>query len=122
MVTHSPSLTASSQSTVLLVLSPTIPAQSDKLDQLLKKIQAVLDSTVRTIQVSEQTHPEVVHSFNFESLPALALLQQGQEVWHYTGTIDKPDIFNQLYNQIPEAFLKTLPVTTYEPDDSTPFS
>lgn len=118
MVTHSPSLTASSQSTVLLVLTPTSPAMSDVLDQLLKKIQAILDSTVRTIQVSEATHPEVVHSFNFPSLPALALLQQGQEVWHYTGAFDKPDIFSQLYNQIPKAFLKN----TYEPDDSTTVS
>ncbi|GAB2535183.1 YbbN family protein [Spirosoma aerophilum] len=92
---------------------------SDALEQLLNKIQAVLHSTVRTIQVSEATHPEVVSSFNFASLPALALLQQGQEIWHYTGALDKPEIFSHLYNQIPKAFLKTLPIPTYEPDDST---
>ncbi len=112
MVSHSPTQTAASTLPVLLVCAPVVSTLDDDLDQLLEKIRVDTDSTLQIMQVSEATHPEVVRSFNFTSLPAFALLQQGQELWHHTGPINTPDLFSQLHNQIQEALLKNLTSTT----------
>lgn len=100
-------LTASSQLPVLLVFAPTAPTQRAGVDQLLAQARSVLERAVRIVRISETTHPEVVLSFGFTTLPAFVLLRQGLELWRHTGPIDSHELFHQLGNQIDPAFLRT---------------
>ncbi|AUD01559.1 thioredoxin family protein [Spirosoma pollinicola] len=108
MASHSASLTAASPLPILLVCAPVVSNLEAELNQLLEMIRSVSDSTLQVMQVNEATHPEVVRSFNFTSLPAFALLQQGEELWQHTGPINTPGLFSHLHKQIQEALLKNL--------------
>ncbi|QDK82161.1 thioredoxin [Spirosoma sp. KCTC 42546] len=96
MTPHSSLLTDAPQRPVLLIFTSASPAQRVEIDQLLEKARFILNPAVRVMRVSESTHPEVVHSFGFTSLPAFALVRQGQELWRYSGPVDSPDLFNQM--------------------------
>jgi len=108
MAPHSSLLTAAPQLPVLLVFTPPTPAQRVEVDWFLDKARSVLNPTVQIMRISEETHPEVVHSFGFTSLPAFVLLQRGLELWRYSGPVDSPDFFSQLDNQMAQTYLKNL--------------
>jgi hypothetical protein len=73
---------------VLLVCKPAV--HRVEVDQLLGKARPVLNPAMPIMHISETTHPEVVQSFDFMSLPAFVLLQRGLELWRYTGPVDSP--------------------------------
>ncbi|MFD2933480.1 thioredoxin family protein [Spirosoma flavum] len=108
MVPYSSLVTTAPQLHVLLVFSPAAPVQRAEVDCLLEKARLVLNPTVRIMRVSEATHPEVVRSFGFTSLPAFVLLQQGVELWRYSGPIDSDELVCQLGNQIEKMSFKNL--------------
>ncbi|MVM31727.1 thioredoxin [Spirosoma sp. HMF4905] len=103
MAPSSSLLTDSPQRPVLLIFTSASSTQRVEIDQLLEKAQTVLNPTVKIMRVSETTHPEVVRSFGFTSLPAFVLLQQGLELWRYSGPVDNPELFHQM----DQTFLKT---------------
>lgn len=106
MVTPSPSLTAAYPLPILLVFIPVVTAQDVDLAGLLEMVRSGVDSRIRVMQVNEATHPEVVQSFSFRSLPALALVREGEELWQHTGPLNSPDMIRQLQNQIQQALHK----------------
>ncbi|QMW00880.1 thioredoxin [Spirosoma foliorum] len=89
-------LTDLPQRPVLLIFTSASHTQRVEIDQLLEKAQSVLSPTVKIMRVSETTHPEVVRSFGFTTLPAFVLLQQGLELWRYSGPVDSPELFYQM--------------------------
>ncbi|MVM38567.1 thioredoxin [Spirosoma sp. HMF3257] len=103
MTSHSSLLTDSPQRPVLLIFTSASPVQRIEIDQLMEKAQSLLNPTVKIMRVSATIHPEVVRSFGFTSLPAFVLLQQGMELWRYSGPIDSPELFTQMH----QTFLKT---------------
>lgn len=107
MASHSSLLTATHQLPVLLVCTPAAMAQRADVDLLLKKAKSILHPNVQIMRINEITHPEVVCSFGFSALPAFVLLQRGLELWRYTGSVDSPEFFYQLGNQMEQTSLKT---------------
>jgi len=89
-------LTTAPQLHVLLVYTPTATVQRAEIDRLLEKARSVLNPAMPIMRISETTHPEVVRSFDFTSLPTFVLLQRGLELWRYTGPVDDPELFYQL--------------------------
>lgn len=89
-------LADSPQRPVLLIFTPASSTQRIEIDRLLEKAQPVLNPAIKIIRVSETTHPEVVRSFGFNSFPAFVLLQQGLELWRYSGPVDNPELFYQM--------------------------
>ncbi|GAB3986582.1 hypothetical protein GCM10028807_04320 [Spirosoma daeguense] len=92
--------TATLQRPVLLICTATTPTQRAEVDQLLEKLRAVLTPTVQIMRVSETTHPEVVRSFGFTSVPSFVLLLRGLELWRYSGSVDNPELLAQLAEQM----------------------
>lgn len=94
------------QRPVLLVITPSEAGKRTELEQVMETIQSGLNPAVQIMRITDTTHPEVVRSFNFNTLPAYVLLQQGQELWWHTGLIENPDVFHQLYKQVEVALHK----------------
>lgn len=100
MASYSSLLMETPQLPILLVFSPAAPAQRAEVDRLLDKIRLLLNPGVQVMRVSETTHPEVVSSFGFSSVPGFVLLQRGLELWRYSGPADSPELFAQLDSQM----------------------
>lgn len=96
--------TAVPQRPVLLVFMPAASVHRLEVDRVLEQIRSVLNQSVHIMRVSETTHPEVVRSFGFSASPAFVLLQQGLELWRYSGAIDSPGLFSELNDQIEQRF------------------
>ncbi|WP_461108369.1 thioredoxin domain-containing protein [Spirosoma koreense] len=107
MAPHASLLSAALQQPVLLVCTSTAPAQHTDVDQFLEKVRLLLNPTVHIVRISETTHPEVVRSFGFTALPAFVLLQQGLELWSYSGPVDAPELVAQLSHQMRQSSLST---------------
>ena len=108
MTPHATLLTTTPQLVVLLVFTPAAPAQRAEVERLLEKTRSVLNPDVQIMRVSETTHPEVVRSFGFTSLPAFVLLQRGQELWRYAGPVDSYELVCQLRDQVEKTTLNPL--------------
>lgn len=100
MASYSSLLTETPQLPILLVFSPAVPAQRAEVDRLLEKIRSLLKPGVQVMRVSETTHPEVVRTFGFSTVPGFVLLQRGLELWRYSGPADSPELFEQLGSQM----------------------
>lgn len=106
MIPNPSLLTAAPHRPVLLVFTPVASAQRVDVERLVEKARVVLNPTVQILCVNETTHPEVVSSFQFTSIPAFVLLQRGLELWRYTGPVDSPDLLGQLSNQMEQVALQ----------------
>lgn len=98
---------AAPQLPVLLVFTPSTSVNGREADRLLEQACSALNLTVQVMRVSETTHPEVVRSFGFTALPAFVLLQQGLELWRYSGPVDSPDLISELNHQMQQTILQT---------------
>jgi hypothetical protein len=93
---------------VLLVFTPATLTQRAEVDQLVEKARSVLNPAVRIMRITEATHPEVVSSFEFTAQPSFVLLQRGLELWRHTGSIDGPELLQQLSARLGQSIFRNL--------------
>lgn len=103
--TYTP-LLISPNAAVLLVFQPGLlsaPGRSVsrlETELLLERIRAVFGPDLRITLVDDSLHPEVVSSFSVRSLPSFILIQQGIEIWRFTGLPENGEFIQQLSEQI----------------------
>ncbi|WP_461093873.1 thioredoxin domain-containing protein [Spirosoma gilvum] len=100
MVPPSSTFPALPQHPILLVCTATSASQRPEVDRLVVKLRSLIKPTIQIMYIDDVTHPEVVRSFGFTTLPAFVLLQQGFELWRYAGPIDNSSLSLQLSQQL----------------------
>ena len=83
-----PPILIPAKSIVLLVFMPPDRQQRAELTSVVNSLRNFLDGPLRILQLEEDTHPEVIRSFEITCLPAFILVRQGVELWRHEGQPD----------------------------------
>lgn len=86
------------KSAVLLIFMPTASPEWTTLIKLADALKDHFGDTLHILKIDQDTHPEMIHTFDIAQLPTFVLIRQGSELWRHEGELEEPTLITICQN------------------------